>query len=99
MRTFEWTIEDIVSAHPDLYLEHCAVMAVALLAQRFSAPCEFLVECNGFRAPAFEEDMSFLLRVGWMERTEEAAARIRLTEQPRPITERAAVARTALVLA
>jgi Asp-tRNA(Asn)/Glu-tRNA(Gln) amidotransferase A subunit family amidase len=29
MQTFEWAIEDIVAAHPNLYLEHCMVMAVA----------------------------------------------------------------------
>ncbi len=40
---FEWAIENIVAAHPDLYLEHCAVMAVALMSQQSAPPCEFVV--------------------------------------------------------
>jgi len=33
MRTFEWPIEDILAVHPGLYLEHHAVMAVALMSR------------------------------------------------------------------
>ena len=50
MQTFEWAIEDIIAAHPNLYLEHCAVMAVALMSHLSASPCEFSVECEGFRA-------------------------------------------------
>jgi hypothetical protein len=56
MRTFEWPLEDIVTAHPDLYLDHCAVMAVALLSRQSASPCAFLVECEGFRLPDVEEN-------------------------------------------
>jgi hypothetical protein len=59
MRTFEWPIEDIVTAHPDLYLEHCAVMAVALMGRESAAYGEFLVECEGFRPPDLEEEGQF----------------------------------------
>jgi hypothetical protein len=47
MRVFEWAIEDIIVAHPELYLEHCALMAVALMSRQSVRPCEFRVawEC------------------------------------------------------
>jgi hypothetical protein len=99
MRTYEWPIEDVATAHPDLYLEHCAIMAVALMSRRSASPCEFLVECQGFRLPDLEGDARFLLRVAWAERTAVAAARVWLTEQPKPIIERAAIALTALSFA
>ncbi len=69
MRTFEWAIEDIMAAHPDLYLDHCAVMAVALMSQSSDSPCEFLVECEGFSPPDLEGETRFLLRVAWDEQT------------------------------
>jgi hypothetical protein len=97
MRTFEWPIEDIVAAHPDLYLDHHAVMAVALMSRQSASPCEFLVECEGFSPPALEGDTSFILRVAWNEQTAVTAERVWLTEQPTPIIERAAVALAALV--
>ena len=96
MRTFEWPIEDIVTAHPDLYLEHCAVMAVALMSRRSASPYEFLVEYEGFRPPEVGDEPRFLLRVAWGEQTAVAAARVWLAEQPKPIIERAAVALAAL---
>jgi hypothetical protein len=99
MRTFEWAIEDIVAAHPDLYLEHCAVMAVALMSRLTESPCEFLVECEGFSPPALEGDTSFLLRVAWNEQAAAAAERVWFSEQPIPIIERAAVALAALTFA
>lgn len=96
MHTFEWPIEDIMTAHPDLYLEHCAVMAVALMSRRSPSPCEFLVECEGFRPPGLGDERRFLLRVAWNERTAVAARRVWLSEQPIPIIERAAIALAAL---
>lgn len=96
MRTFEWPIEDIAAAHPDLYVEHCAVMAVALMSRRSASPCEFLVECEGFRPPDLDGETRFLLRVAWHEQTAVTAARVWLTEQPKPVIERAAVAMAAL---
>ncbi len=99
MPTFEWPIEDIMSAHPDLYLEHCVVMAVALMSSLSESPCEFLVECEGFSPPALPGESSFLVRVTWNERTSAAASRIWLTEQPKPVLERATVALAALMFA
>lgn len=99
MHTFEWAVEDIIAAHPDLYLEHCAVMAVALMSRLSASPCEFLVECAGFSPPALDGETSFLLRVTWNERTAATAERVWLTEQLNPIIERAAVALTALAFA
>jgi hypothetical protein len=99
MRQFEWPIEDIVTAHPDLYLEHCAVMAVALMGRRSPPPCEFLVECEGFRLRQLGGETRFRLRVGWDEQTAVTAARVWLSEQPKPVVERAAVALAALAFA
>jgi hypothetical protein len=99
MRTFEWAIEDIAAAHPDLHLEHHAVMAVALMSRQSASPCTFLVECEGFSPPALEGDSSFHLHVAWAERTAVTAARVWLTEQPPAIIERAAVALAALAFA
>ncbi len=99
MRTFEWPIEDILAAHPGLYLEHHAVMAVALMSRLSPSSCEFLVECEGFSPPDMEGEMSFLLRVSWDEQTAIAAERVRRTEQLKPIVERAAIALAALLFA
>jgi hypothetical protein len=99
MQTFTWAIEDIIAAHPDLYLEHCAVMAVALMSQQSASPYECIVECEGFRPPALSSDTTFRLRVSWTAQTALKAQRIRHTEQPRAIMERAAVALAALLFA
>jgi hypothetical protein len=99
MHTFEWPIEDVVTAHPDLYLEHCAVMAVALMSRQSASPCAFLVECAGFRPPDLGDETSFVLRVTWSESTAVTAARVWQAEQPKPIIERAAVALAALTFA
>src|SRR5229473_3630196 len=99
MRTFEWAIEDTVPAHPDSYLEHCTLMAVALMSRESASPCEFKVECSGFSPAALEGDTSFLLHVAWDEQTATTATRVWLTEQPKSIIERAAVALAALSFA
>jgi hypothetical protein len=99
MREFEWPIEDIMTAHPDLYLDHCAVMAVALMSRLPVSTCAFVVECEGFRLPDLEGAERFVLRVTWDRQTAFTAARVWLTEQPKPIVERAAVALAALSFA
>src|SRR5262249_39265132 len=99
MRTFEWPIKDILAAHPGLYLEHHAVMAVAVMSRLSPSPCEFLVECEGFRPPDLEGESSFLLRVSWDEETARGAERVWHTEQPKPIVEHAAVALATLLFA
>lgn len=85
MLTFTWAIEEIIAAHPSLYLEHCAVMAVALMGRRGAPPCEFTVRCEGISLPALSEQTSFLLRVSWNEHTALKARRVRQTGQPKPI--------------
>ena len=82
MQTFEWPIEAIVTAHPDLYLEHCMVMAVALMSRQGPSPCQFLVRCEGFSPPDLEGEALFYLRSAWDERTATTAARVWVTEQP-----------------
>jgi hypothetical protein len=99
MRTFEWAIEDIIAAHPNLYLEHCAVMAVALMSRLSASPCEFAVECEGFSPPAMSGETAFHLRVLWNEQTALKAQRIWQTEQSRSIVERATVGLAALLFA
>jgi hypothetical protein len=99
MRTVEWAIEDIMAAHPDMYLEHCAVMAAAVMSLQSVSPCEFAVECEGFSPPALGGDTSFLLRARWNEHTSLKASRVWQTEQPKAIIERAAVALAALLFA
>ena len=99
MQTFGWAIEDIVAAHPNLYLEHCAVMAVALMNQQSAPPCEWTVECEGFSPPSLGGATRFLLQVSWTEQTALKAQRVWHTEQTKPIVERAAVALAALLFA
>jgi hypothetical protein len=99
MRPFEWAIEDILAAHPGLYLEHCAVMAVALMSRLSQSPYEFRVACEGFRPPDLEGDTSFLLQVSWGWRTALEAEWVWRTEQPKTIVEHAAVALAALLFA
>jgi hypothetical protein len=97
MQTFEWAIEDVAVAHPDLSLEYHAVMAVALMSRQSVSPYEFLVECEGFSPPDLQGESRFVLRIAWGESTAVSAARVWLTEQPKPIVERAAVAVAALL--
>jgi hypothetical protein len=99
MRTFHWNIEDIVSAHPDLYLEHCAAMAVAVMQEHSRSPCELLVECEGFCPPRLREDGPFKISVAWTQETALRASRLQRTEQTTPIVERAAVALASLSFA
>lgn len=99
MRTVDLAIEEILTAHPDLYLEHCAVMAVALMSRQLESPCEFNVECEGFTPPALGGENKFLLRVSWKDHTALKASRVWQTEQSKSIIERAAVALTALLFA
>jgi hypothetical protein len=82
-----------------LYLEHCMVMAVALMSRQGPSPCQFLVRCEGFSPPDLEGEAIFHLRSAWDERTATTAARVWVTEQPGPIVERAAVALAALAFA
>jgi len=99
MKIFEWAIEDIITAHPDLYLEHCAVMAVALMSQQSASPCEFVVELEGFASSRLTDENKFLLRVSWNAQTLLNAQRMMSTEQRKSIAERAAVALAALLFA
>jgi hypothetical protein len=99
MHTFEWAIEDIMVAHPNLYVEHCVVMAVALMSRHAISPCEFILECIGFRLLALGVEAQCLLRVSWTQQTALKAQGIWHTEQPKSIVERAAVALAALILA
>ena len=99
MRDFAWAIEDIVAAHQGLYLEHCAVMAVALMSRDSPSPCRFEVECQGFSPPLLEGERDFTIEVSWNEGTSLKASRIWNTEQSRPIVERSAVALAALLFA
>lgn len=102
-QVFEWAIEEIVPAHPHLYLEHCAAMAVAVMSRALNggaeAGYELTVECHGFSPPTLDGATAFAVRVCWTEETAVRAARILLTEQRSPIVERAAVALAALLFA
>jgi hypothetical protein len=46
--TLHWSVEEVMAAHPNLYLDHCVVMAVALMIRRTVPPYEFAVEREGF---------------------------------------------------
>jgi hypothetical protein len=76
MPMFEWPIEDILAAHPGLYLEHCAVMAVALMSGLGDPPCELRVQCEGFDPPDLEGELVCLLRVVWAEEAALKAERV-----------------------
>ena len=99
MGAFEWPIGDIVIAHPSLYLDHCAVMAVALMSRLSQSPCEFKVECEGFSPPDLNGESEFALQVAWDDRLLVKAQRLARTEQRTPTVERAAVALAALCFA
>jgi hypothetical protein len=99
MRVFEWAIEDIETAHPGLYLEHHAVMAVALMSRLSLPPCEFLVEVEGFSLPDLEGETTFLLQIAWNRQAALDAERVLRTEQTKAIVEHAAVALAALLFA
>jgi len=98
MRTFEWAIEDIITAFPSLTLGHYAVKAVAIM-KRVAAPCDFLVQLDGFRLAALEGDAQFVMNVIWSPESAAAAERMERTEQRTPIVEGAAIALAALLFA
>ncbi len=98
MRTFEWPIEDIITAFPSLTLGHYAVKAVAIM-NRVAAPCDFLVQLDGFHLTALEGDTQFVMNVTWNPESAAAAERMQQTEQRTPIVEGAAIALAALLFA
>src|SRR5436305_11372974 len=69
------------------------------MSRRSAPPSEFLVELEGFSPPALQGETSFLLQVRWDDPTAATAARVWLTEQPKAMIERAAVALAALTFA
>ncbi|MCI0377969.1 MAG: hypothetical protein L0215_10205 [Gemmataceae bacterium] len=97
MPTFAWSIEEIITAHPELFMEHSVAMAVALMKKHGRSSCEFEVECSGEALSAIGNE--FRARVSWNELTESKADRMIRTEQRKPIVERAAVALAALLFA
>lgn len=99
MQIFDCAIESIITAHPNLYLEHCVVMSVALMGRLATSPCQFVVQCKGFELPVFKGQAEVGLRISWSELTAHKAKRIWQTEQPKSIIERAAVALAALLFA
>jgi hypothetical protein len=96
MRTFDWQLEEIATAHPGLYLEHCVVMAAAVLHWSAASLADFRVTCEGFTPSALKGQREFRMRVRWNEQTALKAQRVQRTEQARPMVERAAVALAAL---
>ena len=99
MQIVDAAIEEIVDAHPNLYLEHCIVMCVALMSKHSSSPCEFVVDCSGFQLQGFGQNPTFQLRITWEDSTAEKARRMIQTEQLKPMVERAAIALAALLFA
>ena len=95
---FEWQIEDIFSSHPDLYLDHCAAMAVALLSPHATSSL-FNLNCEGFVLADLEESFPVQIQVRWTEDTFRNSQKILATEQRTPLVERASVALTALLFA
>jgi hypothetical protein len=69
------------------------------MSLHFDSPCEFAVHCEGFSPPDLGGESNFFARIAWQDETAEAAGRLWITEQPRPMIERAAVALAALLFA
>jgi hypothetical protein len=60
MRTFEWDLEDVATAHPALYLEHCVIMACRGAARAAPAVGRFHGHVRGFFAFRIEGQREFL---------------------------------------
>lgn len=90
-------MNDVFAAHPDLYLEHCAVMAIALLAPASQASCRFRVQCKNISAPDLEPNCAIDLDIRWTTELLSKSRRVRRTEQRKPMIERAAIAIAALL--
>jgi len=97
MRTFEWAIEDIVAAYPDLNLDHIAAMAVALM-KGDGPPCSFVVHVDGLDLRELAGETRFVLNVTWSPQIQDAAERMERTEQRTPLVERAAIGLAVLLL-
>jgi hypothetical protein len=63
----------------------------------FAAPCDFLVQLDGFHLEELEDEPRFAMNVTWTAET--AAVRMDRTERRTPIIEGAAIALAALLFA
>ena len=89
MQVYEWAIEDIIDAYPNLSIDDHAAMAVVLMKEHGDS-CDFRVTIEGFDIE--DLDREFVLRVTWNNQTEQRALRIEETEQRIPIVERGSIA-------
>src|SRR5262245_31430090 len=90
MKSFEWAIEDIVTAYPSLEFGDYAAMAVALM-RHAAPPCSFRVTMDGFRIEEIEDNREFDLRVTWNSTTGAAAQRLERTRQRTQLVEGGAI--------
>lgn len=96
--TLQCPIEQIVDWHPRLFLEPHIVACVAILSQYSKSPAVLEVECSNIVSTWLGQRKQFRLEVLWSEELAGKAERLRLTMQPKPLIELAAIA-LALILA
>lgn len=95
--TLQCGAEQIADWHPNLFLEPHIVACVAILSQYSQSPAILEVECSNIVSVWLGQEKQFQLEVSWSEVMAKKAERLRLTMQPKPLVEWAAIA-LALVL-
>jgi hypothetical protein len=96
-RLLRCAIEEVADWHAHLYVEPNIVAFVAVAGQHSSSPALFDVECGNVASRWLGKSSECRLEVSWQDDTAEKAARLRVTMQPNPLVELAAVA-LALIL-
>jgi hypothetical protein len=96
--TLQCAIEQIMDWHPRLFLEPHIVACVAVLSRYSKSPAVLEVECSNIASAWLGQEKQFRLEVMWSDELAGKAERLRLTMQPKPLIELAAIA-LALILA
>jgi len=96
--TLQCPIEQVADWHPRLFLEPHIVACVAVLSRFSSSPTAIDVECVGIRSKLLARARGCSLVASWLPETQRKADGLRLTMQPKPLVEMAAIA-VAMVLA
>lgn len=91
------TIDEIADWHPHLFLEPHIVACVAVLGQYSNSPATLEVECSDIASEWLQCETNFTLEITWSDEIAKKAERLRLTMQPKPLVELAAIALAAIL--
>lgn len=95
--TLRCEIEQIGEWHPHLFLEPHIVACVAVLMKYSPSPATLNVACTDIKSEWLGEHTDFKLEISWSDEVAGNAERLRVTMQPKPLVEWAAIAVSAIL--